>query len=160
MLPKHWGSAESQFKDAVFGKTHKPPWFVNIEKASAVMDVRGIDWIAYIWHRQHPKPIRVPIQIKGSAEGVKDYYKRYPDAHRAGVIVLVVQRTDSPVYIIDRLVEKLHEVRQKETVDFSEYLKKISTRPLRRYESLIIAKMAQRHKDLSPEKQLGATPAE
>jgi len=88
---------EKRFFEAMQVRTEQtPPWFKKIERADLFFDLRGIDAFAFVEYREGERRLRIPIQIKSSKTGAKEYRERHPLCYEHGVVVIVVKsnRTD------------------------------------------------------------------
>jgi len=94
---------ENRFFEAFTGDYPKPYWFLSIEPASPLLDMKGVDAVVVAKYPANGGEVRVPVQIKGSWSKVSEYYDLHPDAQRARVVVLVV-RPDHPLKNIRKLL--------------------------------------------------------
>jgi hypothetical protein len=126
-------------------RPNEPEWFLGVEVASTLLDMRGVDCLALVKYPKLRNPVRVPIQIKSSGRHIEDYFDRHRGAKEAGVIVLVIKQGDGVVAIRNKLFGALGNVR-KSGIIFDAYLAKITRKPIRgkRSKSIYDAKEQQR----------------
>jgi hypothetical protein len=106
---------------------HEPGWFLGLDESSSVLDLRGVDFIAWVKYPKRRAPMPVPVQIKSSENGKDFYYKKHPRAKDAGVIVLVLNKRDTQGGIRARLFAELAKVREKGIV-YAEYVEELRVR--------------------------------
>jgi hypothetical protein len=120
-----------------------PPWLIRIERTTPHMDVKGVDAFALVRYPLRPRLVRIPIQIKGSEEGLFHYFEEHRWAKEARVIGIAITQTDNDEYIRQKLYRDLNVIRgcrfnpreileqlQKDTLNTRgvEYAQKILTR--------------------------------
>lgn len=122
--------AERRFSEALSVCTNEEPaWFYGVEEASSFLDVRGVDFIAWVKYPHQREPLPVPIQVKSSVRGQQRYYEKHPQAKNADVVVVIVGRKLSPAGIRQELFRKLSRVRDKRVL-YRSFFGEITCRPL------------------------------
>lgn len=121
----------------------KPKWFIELQRASALLDMRGIDAIALVRYPGHDEPIRIPVQIKSSALGRDEYFEKHPDALAARVVAVVIRPEMTAREIRTQLFRRLREVRD-DRVFYKEFFLRSITRPVVNGGTRIIAEIRER----------------
>lgn len=107
----------------------EPDWFFGVEEPSAVLDLRGVDFIAWVRYKNDRAVLPVPIQVKSSTNHVARWYKAHPSAKAARVVVIVVKSHHSELGIRNNLFTELRKVRD-EQIFYQSYLAQTGKKPV------------------------------
>lgn len=118
---------ERRFKEALDRHDpHEPAWFCGLDEANALLDMRGVDFIAWVKYPRRREPMPVPIQLKSSEGGKERYLEKHPAAAAAKVVIFVMKHRDKQSAIRSRLFETLKAVREAGVV-YEWYLERLRT---------------------------------
>lgn len=121
---------ETRFLRAIQTDTgSKPAWFIKVLRATALLDMSGIDAIALVRYPKISEPVRIPIQIKSSIAGRESYFRHHPDAREARVVVIIIHERMDDDMICRTLYRELGEV-WRDRVLYKEFFLKNITRPI------------------------------
>ncbi len=129
MMQLGWYGNEDIFFRAVTADTEKPWWLLGVEPASPILDVRGVDALAEVVYPDKTTVVKVPVQIKGSCAGMREYYRLHPSARRARVVVLPVNKHFYAEQILYFFLRRLERVRQA-NIRYDDYLAKLESIPV------------------------------
>lgn len=132
MGPEEKVGAESErrFFAACNERTRRTPdWFIKVAQADVAWDVRGIDGFAFFRPLDGGKRIKVPIQIKSSKRGRKEFLKKMPSSFASNVTVVVVLRWKSDEQLRQQLYAKLGSIRNQR-ITFHYFLAETMGKPL------------------------------
>jgi hypothetical protein len=152
LSPEEIGTeSESRFFNAVLNDNgSKPSWFIRIERASIMFDIRGVDAWAFVWYDGVRGEVQIPIQVKSSQRGRDDFYVTHPVAAQLHMPVLVISPRDPPESA-DRICRNLYTTLgdiRRAGIRYDSYIRKIGSRGLNRRELLLQAVIAERRRHL------------
>lgn len=108
-------------------RANEPKWFAGILIASAVLDFRGVDYIALVQYPGSNRPVMVPVQLKSSGRQANAYLEKNPGAEKAGVCVILVKAADGADTIRAKLFTELGRIRNQ-GLRFDKYINRLARR--------------------------------
>ncbi len=88
-----------------------PPWYLHAEKAPYEWDHRGIDFFVYISHKEGGEPVKVPVQIKSSKDGAREFRRKHSAHQVSHITVFVLTRRMSDTDVRNMVYARLRRVR-------------------------------------------------
>jgi hypothetical protein len=142
-------------------KPDEPQWFFGIEEASVVLDMRGIDFIAWVKYANRRETMPVPIQVKSSDRYVKEYYEKHSHAESGNIVMIVVPPNATLGTMRRMAFERLRVVRDKK-ITYYDLLFRVGSKPVnskgQRFLKKIEEKRARREQKLRPTGTAAPTP--
>jgi hypothetical protein len=104
--------SELRFISACSVRTPETPaWFVKVIAGGPAWDIRGVDAFAYYVPEDGSKRVKVPIQIKSSLQGKRNFRKKASADSRKNVIVIAVLASETDDQLRGQLYAELERVR-------------------------------------------------
>jgi hypothetical protein len=112
--------SEERFLKALSVKTERTPvWFIKIRRASRFMDLRGVDFYAFLYFPNENRRVKVPIQIKSSMTGRIKFYQSHIQLGSVVVIIVKPDRTDDDIrHQLYKILESVRDVDRRYDVFF------------------------------------------
>ena len=104
-------SRETKFLNAFQNLNGLPKWLIKVERAHPFLDRRGVDAFAQI-RLGDGDTLKVPVQIKSSAHGKSEFFKKQP-LYRDVIVGIVIKNKSSNEDIRHELVSALGVIRKK-----------------------------------------------
>lgn len=82
----------------------------SVRRAGRKLDMHGVDIIIFVTSLVGKRDIKVPVQVKSSFAGIRDYYKKHPTCVEAGVLIIVVNDAYSDKHLSSLLQERLEDI--------------------------------------------------
>lgn len=86
-------ATENRFLRIMSTPVHATPhWYLRTEKAEYEWDHRGIDFFVYIAHKEDGQPVKVPVQIKSSKDGAREFRRKHTPQQVSTILMFVIAR--------------------------------------------------------------------
>jgi hypothetical protein len=98
-----------------------PDWVVGAALAAPFLDSQGVDAVVHLLHTGSGKNMCVPIQIKTSAKGAENYWKKYPQYFDLGVLLIVMDTYSSVEELLESVLCALEVYQSIPETHFDEF---------------------------------------
>lgn len=89
---------------------YTPPWYLHTAKAENEWDYRGIDFFVYIAHKEGGLPVKVPVQIKSSKTGAREFRRKHSPSQVANILVFIITEMKTDEEVLRKVYRRLWHV--------------------------------------------------